>query len=134
MQIYERALKNIPDFWVALNNLGFLLSENAESSEDLEEALKLTKKAQKLRPERIAVIDTLGWIYYKKGDNKRAFGLIEKALSSAPENPIFNYHMGMVLHKGGRIDEAGEKLKKSLESREAFFGREDAERTLKQIS
>ena len=134
MQIYEQAIENIPNLWVASNNLAFLLSENFESSEDLAEALKLTKKAQKLRPDEVAVIDTLGWIYYKKGNNKRAFGLIEKALSSAPENPVFNYHMGMVLYRGGRVDEAGEKLKKSLENNEVFMGRADAEKTLNQIS
>ena len=68
------------------------------------------------------------------GDANRALVIIEKALSDSSDVPIFNYHMGMVLYKLERMDEAREKLMIALESDKAFPGREDAKRTLEQIS
>ena len=43
--VYERALEYKPDFWVAANNLAFLLSEQSTGSQDLERAMELAQKA-----------------------------------------------------------------------------------------
>ena len=50
------------------------------------------------------------------------------------KSPIFNYHLGMVLYKIGRPDEAKEKLVKALEGTDSFEGREEAEAVLKELS
>ncbi|MBW2012088.1 MAG: tetratricopeptide repeat protein, partial [Deltaproteobacteria bacterium] len=101
--------------------------------EDLEIALKLAKQAQILRPGALEVIDTLGWVYYKMGDIHRALGLLEKAVPNEAAIPILNYHMGMVLYKNGRLEEARERLKNALKNNKRFIGREEAERVNKEI-
>ena len=85
-------------------------------------------------PEEPGVMDTLGWIYYKMGDNNQAIALLEKVISSVPNDPVFNYHFGMALYKSGRLDEAREKLKIAIDSNKSFKGREEAEKTMKIIS
>jgi Flp pilus assembly protein TadD len=131
--IYERALESDPNLWVAANNLAVLLSEDSDSHKDLEKALALAKKAHTLRFGEPTVQDTLGWVYFKMGEMNQALSLLEDALSNAPENPIFNYHVGMALYKSGRPDEAREKLAKAVESSDAFLGREEAEAVLKEL-
>ena len=127
------ALEINPNMWVAANNLAALLSEKPGSAKDLERALTLAKRAQVLRPEELAVQDTLGWIYYQMGDINQALILIEKALSGQPESPVLNYHMGMALYKSGRAAEAREKLAKAVKGDDWFDGREEAERVLKEL-
>ena len=113
--------------------LADLLAEQATSRADLERALGLARKARQMKPDEAAVNDTLGWIYHKLGDDKRARMLIGKALAAAPDNPAINYHLGMLLFKSGRKEEAREKLSKALESEEQFAGRQEAEKIIKQL-
>jgi tetratricopeptide (TPR) repeat protein len=133
MKVYERAWKMNPNFWFAANNLAFLLSELSDNKPDYERALNLTKEALKMRPGDPAVIDTLGWVYYRMGDYEKARVLIEKALEGAPDLAILNYHMGMVLYKIGQAEQARAKLEKSLETDEDFYGRDVAEETLRKM-
>jgi tetratricopeptide (TPR) repeat protein len=130
IDVYEKVLEKQPNLWVAANDLAFLLSEHSTSKKDLEKALKLAGQAQKLRPEDPAVMDTMGWVYYKQGDSNRAADLIAKALSKNPDNPVIMYHLGMAYYKLGRMNEAKEQLKKATEAKEDFFGKDEARKTL----
>ena len=67
------------------------------------------------------------------GDLDQAVDYLDKALSVRPENAVFNYHMGMVLYKIGRKDEAKEKLAKAVEGSERFQGREAADELLRSL-
>ena len=51
IEIYEKALKENPDMWVAANNLAFYLSEPVEETQDLEKARQLALKALELIPD-----------------------------------------------------------------------------------
>ncbi len=133
IQTYERALARKPDFWVAANDLAFLLSENATSGRDLDRALDLAKKAQALQPDNATIFDTIGWVYYKKGDTGKSLDYIGRVQAKFPDSAIINYHMGMALYKSGNRDRAKGFLKKALDSREDFTGRDDAARTLKAL-
>jgi hypothetical protein len=60
---------------------------------------------------------------------------MEQVVAAAPDTAIFNYHIGMVLYKGGESDAARrERLEKALEGDQDFIGRDEAERTLKELS
>jgi len=131
--VYEKALEKHPNLWIAANNLAALLSEGPDFEKDLDRALALAKRAQTLRSGEPSIQDTLGWIYYRKGDVSQALEYLEKALAREPENPIFNYHMGMALYKSGRIIEAREKLAKAVEGNEKFSGREEASEVLRRL-
>ena len=134
IEAYEIALQHNPRAWFAANNLAVLLSDFSDSKSDIERALALAKKSEKLHPDRAEVIDTLGWIYYKLGDYERSLALIGRSLARAPESSVTNYHMGMVLYQVGRLDEAKEKLRRALNSSESFIGKEEAIRKLEMIS
>ena len=73
MAVYEKALKRMPRWWPAANNLAFLMAENPNSPDDLDRALKLAKRAEKVKHGEPTVLDTLGWIHYKQGNKKMAW-------------------------------------------------------------
>lgn len=131
-KIYEQALEAIPDLWAAANNLACILSIEGNAERDLDRAYELALKAIKLQPERPDVIDTLGWVYYLRGETDLAIAELEKAIERAPDSAIINYHMGMVLVKTNRLDEARERLKKAV-AQEDFSEREAAKKALKAL-
>jgi tetratricopeptide (TPR) repeat protein len=134
MAVYERALKENPNFWVAANNLAFLLSEHSDRAPDFERAVTLAKSALEQRPGDPAIMDTLAWAYYRRGDYSQARDLLEKASEAAPDMAIFKYHLGMVLYQSGDRDAARVQLGKALAGDEPFIGRDIAEATLKELS
>jgi tetratricopeptide (TPR) repeat protein len=127
---YEQALKANPESWRVANDLAFLLGE---SSKDINRAVSLAEKARTLKPEELTVQDTLGWLYLKKGDTAKALEVLKPVQAKAPEAAVINYHLGMALYKAGKPQEAKELLKKSISRKDAFSGREEAERTLAKI-
>ena len=86
-----------------------------------------------MRPEDPAVLDTLGWIYFKMGDNPTALTTLAKAAGKEPENGLINYHMGMASLKSGKTVEAKEYLKKAVESKQTFDEKEEAKKMLGQL-
>ena len=133
IQIYEKALEAHPGMWAAANNLAFLLGESSKDPKDLERALSLAHKANDLRPNEPLVLDTLAWIQFKLGDLPEARQNLTEALAKAPENPVFNYHMGVILMEGGNPLEAKQRLEAALASKQNFSGREKAEALMEKL-
>jgi len=132
--VYERAVVDHPENWIMNNNLAYLLSEQGSSPAELDRALELAKKAQLLDPENSAVLDTVGWIYYKMGKFAQAQAALATVAGGNQNNPVFQYHLGMVLAKMGKNEEAKERLKLAVSSKQAFSGKEEAEKTLKELN
>ena len=78
-------------------------------------------------------MDTLAWIQYKLGDLPQARKNLTEALAKAPENPIFNYHMGVILMESGNTVEAKQRLETALASEEDFAGRVKAAELLDRL-
>jgi tetratricopeptide (TPR) repeat protein len=131
--VYEQGVANIPKFWVAENNLAFLLAEQSSKKSDLEKALLLAQNALKERPGEFGITDTMGWIYFKMGDTNQALGFMHTALEKAPDNPDINYHMGAILAKTGKTSEAKQYLQKALASNQKFYGKDDAAQLLSSL-
>jgi tetratricopeptide (TPR) repeat protein len=134
LALYEKALEINPNLWTAANNAAFMLTEYDGSLRALEKALNYSQVARNIQPDNPAVLDTQGWIYHKLGHNNRALGLIERAISIESENPVFNYHAGLILYRTGQQLKAKEKLQKALETEEPFQGRDEAEKILAELS
>ena len=133
METYEKVLKLRPNLWAASNDLAFVLAERAKSTRDLDRALVLGQKAMGLQPKETQVLDTVGWVHYKRGEAGQAVDLIGKAQAQAPTDAMINFHMGMALVKAGK-PEAGKKfLSKALENGESFYGREEAQAAMKRL-
>lgn len=130
IDIYEKAVAADPNLWSAQNNLAYLIGENRTAKEDLERALDLAQRAEKMRPEDPTVLDTVGWIQYKTGAIDAALATLERASEKQPDSGVINYHLAQLLYEKNRKNEAREKLERSLED-EAFPEKAEAEALLK---
>ncbi len=127
---YRSALEINPNFVPAANNLAYLLSSKEES---LDEALKLAQLAKSKLPDDASIMDTLGWIYFKKGLYGNAIREFTDSLDKLPGNPIVYYHLGAAYLKNGRKAEAKAQLEKALEIDDSFNGAKDAMRMLSEL-
>ena len=130
---YEQLLEKRPDSWVVANNLAFFLTQHSRSQEDLDKALALAEKANTLNPDNALVLDTLGMVHFKRGDNDNAMIFLEKALEKSPDKPVVKYHLAMVLHKIGQIADACEKLDRALLGDGVFPERDKAAEMQKRL-
>ncbi len=128
--VYTRALEQMPDLWVAANNLACALSEHPSSMADLDRALSCARRARQINPHEPALSDTLGWVLYKRGDLVRALAEARAAVAANPGNPTHTCHLGMILAGLGRKAEAKEKLTAALSGKDPFPGRKEAEKAL----
>jgi tetratricopeptide (TPR) repeat protein len=124
-QQYEKVLAADPHAGVAANNLAWMYAEAGR----LDEALKLATVAteQLKRPE---ADDTLGWVYYRKGLAQHAITAFERAVSKAPDNPIYHYHLGLAQLKEGNDAEGRAALKRALAIKSDFSGADEARKAL----
>lgn len=110
----EKDLRSIlardPDNATALNALGYSL---VDRNLRLTEAASLLEKALVLTPNDPAVIDSLGWLYYRKGDLPQALEFLRRAYSMN-DDPEIAAHLGEVLWKSGDKSGAREIWGKAL--------------------
>lgn len=91
-----------PDFAAAYNALGYSF---ADRNTRLNEALQLIEKALSISPNDHYMIDSLGWVHYRKGNLDKAIDLLQKAYKFN-QDPEIAAHLGEVLWKKGQHDEA----------------------------
>jgi tetratricopeptide (TPR) repeat protein len=113
---YRRSLALKPDDPVIMNNLAFRL---AEQGEDLDQSLKLAQTAQQKTNGNPAVMDTIGFVYLKKGMVDSALQVFNNLNSRYPDNPVYLYHLGMTQIKMGNNSAAKKSLEKALANRPA---------------
>lgn len=99
----RRALEARPDQPQVLNHLGYSLVERGEK---LDEALGLLEQAVSLRPDSGAIVDSLGWAYYKLGRYEEAVVELEEAVTLLPTDAVINDHLGDAYWSVGREREA----------------------------
>jgi tetratricopeptide (TPR) repeat protein len=87
----------------AANFVGYSL---ASRGLELQLATRLVQKALSAEPEDSAFLDSMGWVWLKRGDPRRALRYLLKALDAAPEEPTLLEHLGEVLSRLGRRGEA----------------------------
>lgn len=88
----------------AYNYLGYMW---ADLGENLEEAEALIKKALELDPENGSFIDSLGWLYFKKGEVEKAHKELLRAIELIkPEDAVVYEHLADACHALGKTAEA----------------------------
>jgi Flp pilus assembly protein TadD len=90
--------------------------------------LELAEAAQRLDPSP-EVLDTLGWVRFKRGEMSAAVAALEQASQARRDSPSIRYRLGMALSKAGDSDRAREELQAAI-SAGAFPEAEDARREL----
>ncbi|GAB7539269.1 tetratricopeptide repeat protein [Burkholderia sp. 22PA0099] len=91
-----------PDNPQAYNALGYSL---ADRNQRLPEANQLVEKAVALAPKDAFIMDSLGWVKYRMGDNAAAEKILTQAYTLQP-NAEIGAHLGEVLWKSGQQDKA----------------------------
>ena len=127
---YRSALEIDPNSDIAANNLAYML---AEEGKELETALKWAQSVKKRHPDNPAFADTLGWVYYKIGTLGLAREQLQFAVSKLPDNPTFQYHLGMI-NKDLKLPEAADALRKAVNSPKDFKERALAQAALKELA
>lgn len=119
LQKYERAaetmhtvLDQYPDSHIAMNFLAYMW---AELDKKLDEAYALSQRSLEKDPENGAYLDTLGWIYYRKGEYERALEYLRKAQDQLGPDPEILLHIGDVHAAKDDKERAKAYWKKSLQ-------------------
>ena len=98
----RRVIKLRPDHAHAYNALGYTL---ADRNQRLAEARELIEKALSLSPDDAFIIDSMGWVLYRLGDNKGAIKYLQRAYDLRSDAEIAA-HLGEVLWVDGEQDRA----------------------------
>ena len=106
IKAYRDAAKRWPDSSMTMNALGYTL---ADRTDEYREAEKLIRKALKIDPESAAIIDSLGWVPHKRGENEEALEQLEIAYDRFPDHEVAA-HLVEVLAALERDDQALELL------------------------
>lgn len=94
-------LKTEPDNAQALNALGFSLSSLPGR---LDDAYSYIKKAMDLAPDEAAIIDSMGWVEYKRGNNAKAEALLRKAHALLEDSEIAAHLVELLWVNGKRVE------------------------------
>ncbi len=97
---------------LTLNNYAYSLADRGIK---LQEALAMSKKAVEADPKNSSYLDTIGWIYFKMGEYKKAKENIEASLKIENNSATVIDHLGDVLYKLGEKKKALENWKKAFE-------------------
>ena len=101
LDILERDLRRIldqdPRHADALNALGYTLADQTDRHA---EALGYIQRALRLKPDSAAVLDSMGWVQYRMGNNEEALRYLWRALDLLPDAEIAA-HLGEVLWAAG---------------------------------
>jgi tetratricopeptide (TPR) repeat protein len=91
-----------PDNATALNALGYTL---ANRTDRYDEAYQLISRALELQPEEPAILDSMGWVLYRKGEYQKALTYLTRAYAAFPD-PEVAAHLGEVLWVIGEEERA----------------------------
>ena len=86
----------------ALNALGYALTNHTDR---LDEAQALIEQALALEPEDAAIIDSFGWVLFRRGEQERALVELQRAAAMLPDPEVIA-HLGEVLWTMGEHEEA----------------------------
>lgn len=118
---YRKALAQDSNAVFAANNLAWLYALYGKGN--LDEAVRLAQGAVQANPEVPSFVDTLGWVYYKKGLYGPATEQLKKAItvdeSAARRNngtpsPTYHYHLGVALAAKGEKAAARREIESAL--------------------
>ena len=107
----EAVLNIDPDNAEALNFIGY---SYADRGMNLDEAEKMIQRAIQIKPDSGYMIDSLGWVHFKKNKFESAVKHLKRALELLPEDANIMEHLADVYIKTGQLKEAQELYRKAL--------------------
>src|SRR3979411_113104 len=99
----RKALELQPEQPHVLNYLGYSWIDQGIN---LDEGMKMIKRAVDQRPDDGYIVDSLGWAFFRIGHYEDAVKNLERAIDLKPEDPTINDHLGDAYWRIGRTLEA----------------------------
>jgi tetratricopeptide (TPR) repeat protein len=99
----QKSLQLYPDQPHVLNYLGYSWIDQGLN---LDEGMRMIKRAVEQRADDGYIVDSLGWAYYRLGNMDEAVKQLERAVELKPEDPTINDHLGDAYWRVGRVLEA----------------------------
>jgi len=96
------------------DSLNYIVYSYADEGINLDEAMDMIQRALKIKPDSGPIIDSLGWVYYRKGLYDEALNSLEKAFSLDSSDPTIAEHLGDVYLKKNNYQRSLEMYQKAL--------------------
>ena len=113
-EAYEEAIGSDPNDPVVLNNYAFSLADRGLR---LDYAGELAERAVELEPDSASFLDTLGWVYFKRGEFSTAHRWLLRATQADGASAAVYEHLGDTYEALGDEDGAREAWSRALEMR-----------------
>jgi tetratricopeptide (TPR) repeat protein len=107
----KKALELSPEQPYVLNYLGYSWIDQGLN---LDEGMKMLKRATELRPDDGAISDSVGWAYYRLGEYAKAVDWLEKASEQKGDDATIVEHLGDAYWHVGRMREARFQWERAL--------------------
>ncbi|MCC5874601.1 MAG: tetratricopeptide repeat protein [Candidatus Sumerlaeia bacterium] len=92
-----------PWYETASNNLGYLF---AEEGIRLEEAEELISQALAVSPNAAYILDSMGWVYFQRGEFEKAREYLERAAHLSLGDGDILFHLAQLYEQLGKFDQA----------------------------
>ena len=130
---YDTLYRNEPPArQLAANNLAMLLVTYKKDRASLDRARDLS--AAFATSDDGALLDTNGWVRFKRGEYSTALSVLELAARRAPDSKVIRFHLGMAELQAGEPDRARTDLEAALSGSANFLGSEEARATLTMLT
>ncbi|MGQ0578616.1 MAG: tetratricopeptide repeat protein [Betaproteobacteria bacterium] len=130
LDVVETSLRRLialkPDHAQAYNALGYTL---ADRTDRLAEARDYIEKALKLSPEDPFILDSMGWVEYRLGNNAEGLRYLQRAFDQRPD-PEIAAHLGEVMWVKGNKGGAEKLWRDSLRDNP---GSEELQKVIKKV-
>lgn len=124
----DNVYKRNPGQQVVANNLAMLLATYKTDRADLDRARDLSAAfADSTDP---GLLDTHGWVRYKRGEYTEALPILERALEREPDSKEIRYHAAMAELHAGQRERARDNLQSALSGSRNFVGSDEARAVL----
>ena len=110
-----------------LSYLGYMLANHGRQ---LDEAIRLVQRALDVDPGNPSYLDSLGWAYYHRGDLEQAEKYLAPAAQQLPKNATIQDHLGDVLAKRARWQDAIAAWQRALDGDEGGINRTTVEKKI----
>lgn len=107
--LYARNSQNV----IVANNLASLLGTYRDDADSLERAWTIARRFRDA--EQPALKDTYGWITHRRGDSADALPYLEAAAAGLQNDPIVQYHLGVVYQAMEQPDKAIAQFRRALD-------------------
>lgn len=130
MKNMKKVIELEPEHAQALNYLAYTWAENGH---ELEMAEIYARKAAEKENDDAFILDTLGWVLYKKGKFRDAVEVLEKAHAMQPQASIISEHLGDIYTKLNLHNKARALFIKAVEAEVDLVRKEEIKSKLSQI-